>query len=84
MPSLHEAAGIVYVEAGGAGVPSIGTTNGGTATMIGPGGIVVDPLDTDQIFEAMLQARRPRDRAAPGRARTATRRCSPGARWPSA
>jgi len=55
MPSLHEAAGIVYIEAGGAGIPSIGTTNGGTATMIGPGGIVVDPLQPDQIFEAMLK-----------------------------
>ncbi|HSZ69081.1 MAG TPA: glycosyltransferase family 4 protein [Solirubrobacteraceae bacterium] len=55
MPSLHEAAGIVYVEAGGAGVPSIGTTNGGTATMIGDGGVVVDPLDAEQIFAAMLR-----------------------------
>jgi glycosyltransferase involved in cell wall biosynthesis len=55
MPSLHEAAGIVYVEAGGAGVPSIGTTNGGTATMIGPGGVVVDPLDGERIFAAMLR-----------------------------
>jgi glycosyltransferase involved in cell wall biosynthesis len=54
MPSLHEAAGIVYIEAGGAGIPSIGTTNGGTATMIGPGGIVVDPLQPDQILAAML------------------------------
>ena len=55
MPSLHEAAGIVYVEAGGAGVPSIGTTNGGTSSMIGPGGVVVDPLDPDQIFAEMLR-----------------------------
>jgi glycosyltransferase involved in cell wall biosynthesis len=55
MPSLHEAAGIVYIEAGGAGIPSIGTTNGGTATMIGPGGIVVDPLQPDQILDAMLK-----------------------------
>jgi glycosyltransferase involved in cell wall biosynthesis len=55
MPSLHEPAGIVYVEAGGAGVPSIGTTNGGAATMIGPGGTVVNPLDHEQIVAAMLQ-----------------------------
>jgi glycosyltransferase involved in cell wall biosynthesis len=54
MPSLHEPAGIVYLEAAGAGVPSIGTTNGGAATMIGPGGMVVDPLEPDQILEAML------------------------------
>lgn len=54
MPSLHEPAGIVYVEAGAAGVPSIGTSNGGSATMICDGGIIVDPLDEEQIFRAML------------------------------
>jgi glycosyltransferase involved in cell wall biosynthesis len=53
MPSLHEPAGLVYAEAGGAGVASIGTTNGGAATMIGGGGILVDPHDGDQIVAAM-------------------------------
>lgn len=53
MPSLHEPAGIVYAEAGGAGLASIGTTNGGAATMIGPGGILVDPQDGEQILTAM-------------------------------
>ncbi len=55
MPSLHEPAGIVYVEAGGAGVASIGTTNGGAATMIGPGGLVVDPHEPREILDAMLR-----------------------------
>jgi glycosyltransferase involved in cell wall biosynthesis len=55
MPSLHEPAGIVYVEAAGAGVPSIGTTDGGAPTMIGPGGVVVDPRDPDRLLEAMLE-----------------------------
>jgi glycogen synthase len=55
MPSLHEPAGIVYIEAGGAGVPSIGTTDGGAATMIGPGGVLVDPRDPDRLLEAMLE-----------------------------
>ncbi len=55
MPSLHEPAGIVYVEAGAAGVPSIGSTDGGAATMIGPGGTVVDPLDPERIYSAMLE-----------------------------
>ncbi|MGO9319782.1 MAG: glycosyltransferase family 4 protein [Solirubrobacteraceae bacterium] len=55
MPSLHEPAGIVYVEAGAAGVPSIGGSDGGAATMIGPGGLVVDPLDPDRIYTAMLE-----------------------------
>jgi glycosyltransferase involved in cell wall biosynthesis len=59
MPSLHEPAGIVYVEAGGAGVPSIGTTNGGASTMIGPGGLVVDPRSPEQIVEAMLTLAHP-------------------------
>ena len=54
MPSLHEPAGIVYLEAASAGVPSIGATNGGAATLIGAGGLVVDPLDADQIYAAML------------------------------
>jgi glycogen synthase len=55
MPSLHEPAGIVYVEAGGAGIASIGTTEGGAATMIGPGGLVVDPHQPEQIVAAMLE-----------------------------
>jgi glycosyltransferase involved in cell wall biosynthesis len=63
MPSLHEPAGIVYAEAGGAGIASIGTTDGGAATMIGDGGIVVDPRSLEQICDAMLAL------AEPGRAR---------------
>jgi glycosyltransferase involved in cell wall biosynthesis len=55
MPSLHEPAGIVYVEAGAAGVPSIGSSDGGAATMIGPGGRIVDPRDPEQIYAAMLE-----------------------------
>lgn len=54
MPSLHEPAGIVYVEAASAGVPSIGGSDGGAATMIGDGGLVVDPREGEQIYEAML------------------------------
>jgi glycosyltransferase involved in cell wall biosynthesis len=52
MPSLHEPAGIVNLEAAGAGL-GIGTTSGGASTMIGPGGILVEPHDGEQIFEAM-------------------------------
>jgi hypothetical protein len=55
MPSLHEPAGIVYVEAASAGVPAIGGTDGGAATLIGPGGITVDPRDVEQIYAAMLR-----------------------------
>jgi|HubBroStandDraft_2_1064218.scaffolds.fasta_scaffold00293_2 glycosyltransferase involved in cell wall biosynthesis len=55
MPSLHEPAGIVYIEAASAGVPSIGGTNGGAATLIGPGGLTVDPLEHEQLYAAMLR-----------------------------
>jgi glycosyltransferase involved in cell wall biosynthesis len=59
MPSLHEPSGTVYAEAGGAGIASIGTSNGGAATVIGDGGRVVDPLRLDQIGEAMLELAEP-------------------------
>jgi len=59
MPSLHEPSGTVYAEAGGAGIASIGTTNGGAATVIGPGGRLVDPLSLQQIGDAMLELAEP-------------------------
>jgi glycosyltransferase involved in cell wall biosynthesis len=53
MPSLHEPAGTVHVEAAAAGIPSIGTRNGGPATCIGDAGFVVDPASPEELFEAM-------------------------------
>lgn len=53
MPSFSEAAGVVYVEAAAAGLPSIGTTAGGAGYLIGEGGIVVDPHDEDALLAAM-------------------------------
>jgi glycosyltransferase involved in cell wall biosynthesis len=53
MPSLYEPFGIVYVEAGTAGVPSIGTTVGGATDAIGPGGLLVDPGDDGGLLNAM-------------------------------
>jgi glycosyltransferase involved in cell wall biosynthesis len=53
MPSLHEPAGTVYVEAAAAGIPAIGTRNGGSATCIGPAGYVVDPASPVELFDAM-------------------------------
>ena len=55
MPSRVEPAGIVYLEAGAAAVPSIGSTVGGCAELIGDGGTVVDPDDEQALFEAMLR-----------------------------
>jgi glycosyltransferase involved in cell wall biosynthesis len=66
MPSLHEPLGISYAEAGAAGIPSIGTANGGAREVIGPGGRVIDPLDLDQLVEAMLHYCEPAVAAAAG------------------
>jgi glycosyltransferase involved in cell wall biosynthesis len=53
MPSRFEPFGIVYAEAGLTGVPSIGTTQGGAAEVIGPGGTTVDPGDHEALVRAM-------------------------------
>ncbi|MGH2865269.1 MAG: glycosyltransferase family 4 protein [Solirubrobacteraceae bacterium] len=53
MPSLHEPAGLAYVEAGAWGIPSIATCAGGAAEFVGDGGLVVDPRDEDQLLGAM-------------------------------
>lgn len=53
MPSTHEAAGVTFIEAGAAGLPSIGTTVGGVRELIGGGGVVVDPTDRQALLDAM-------------------------------
>ncbi len=63
LPSSFEAFGIAYLDAGAAGVPSIGTTVGGAPDAIGDGGVVVAPGDGDALLEAML------DLSDPGTAR---------------
>lgn len=55
MPSTWEAFGIVYVEAGAAGIPSIGTTVGGAADAIGDGGRLVPPGNEDALLAAMRE-----------------------------
>jgi len=59
MPSLYEPAGIVYAEAQAAGLASIATTSGGSRTIVGDAGIVVDPRDDDAIAAAMLELAEP-------------------------
>lgn len=54
VPSRFEPAGIVYVEAGSYGVPSIGGDVGGAAFMIGEGGVVINPHNQEQLVEAMM------------------------------
>jgi glycosyltransferase involved in cell wall biosynthesis len=55
VPSLAEAGGSVYAEAASAGIPSIGSTNGGSGDVIASGGVVVDPFDQQAITDAMLR-----------------------------
>jgi glycosyltransferase involved in cell wall biosynthesis len=55
MPSWIEPAGIVYLEAGAAGVPSIGSTVGGGTELIGDGGTVVEPGNEQDLVDAMLR-----------------------------
>jgi glycosyltransferase involved in cell wall biosynthesis len=53
MPSHSEASAIAYVEAAVAGLPSIGTSAGGSGYLIGDGGLVVDPAADDELLAAM-------------------------------
>lgn len=53
VPSLFEPAGIVYVEAASAGVPSICSDRGGAAFLVGKGGTVVRSGDGGALTEAM-------------------------------
>jgi len=69
MPSLHEPAGIVYAEAAGGGVPSIGTTAGGAADLIRPDcGLIVEPNAPDALYEALLRMADPDTAASMGEA----------------
>ncbi len=60
MPSLHEPSAISYVEAASAGIGAIGTISGGSSTLIGDGGLVVDPHDDEGIAAAMRTFAEPR------------------------
>jgi glycosyltransferase involved in cell wall biosynthesis len=66
LPSRYEAAAIAYVEAGGTGLPCIGTTVGGARELIGGAGRLVDPADEDSLYEAMLELSDPETAARLG------------------
>lgn len=55
MVATYEPFGIAFVDAGGAGLPSIGSSVGGARDAIGPGGLVVDPGSDDALVDAMLR-----------------------------
>lgn len=79
MPSDLEPFGIVHVEAAAAGLPSIATTCGGTATSVGDGGLLVDPGDDAALLGAL---RRLSDPATARRLGAAALRRSTGFTWP--
>jgi glycosyltransferase involved in cell wall biosynthesis len=66
MPSHSEASAIAYVEAATAGLPSIGTSAGGSDYLIGEGGLVVDPADDGALLEAMRRLADPETAATMG------------------
>src|ERR1700677_1786767 len=66
MPSLYEPAGIVYAEAQAAGLASIATTSGGSRTIVGDAGLVVDPHDDEAIASAMRELADPTTAARMG------------------
>lgn len=68
MPSLYEPSAIAYVEAAAAGLPIVGTTVGGSADLIGEGGILVDPTSDDELAGAMLALADPERAQAVGAA----------------
>jgi glycosyltransferase involved in cell wall biosynthesis len=55
MPSRHEPAGLVITEANAAGIPTIGTTEGGSVEFIGDAGRTVHPDDDDALLAAMRE-----------------------------
>lgn len=55
LPSAYEPYGIVYSEAGAAGLPVIATCRGGTATPVGSGGMYVNPDDERALTAAMIE-----------------------------
>jgi glycosyltransferase involved in cell wall biosynthesis len=69
----------VFSEANAAGVPSIGSTEGGSGELIGDAGRVVHPSDVDELLAAMLEL------AVPATARELAARASRRSRlftWP--
>jgi glycosyltransferase involved in cell wall biosynthesis len=67
MPSRFEPFGMVYAEAAAAGVPSIGSTEGGATDAIGDGGLLVEPGDESALLNAMVAMCDPGKAAALGR-----------------
>jgi glycosyltransferase involved in cell wall biosynthesis len=66
MPSAWEPSASVYAEAAAAGVASIATAAGGSETIVGDGGVMVDPCDPAALLAAMSRLARPEEAEALG------------------
>lgn len=61
LPSKFDPSPISYLEAASAGLPVIATSVGGAGELLGRGAITVDPLDMNQIAEAMMRLCQPEE-----------------------
>jgi len=63
LPSVHEAYGIVYIEAQGFGLPVIGTRVGGAAEIIqhGSNGYLIEPGDSNALRDMLILLNHDRD-----------------------
>ena len=59
LPSRFDPAGIAYLEAASAGLPVIGTTEGGAGELLGSAGITVHPHDQPALQDAMRRLATP-------------------------
>jgi glycosyltransferase involved in cell wall biosynthesis len=55
LPSRHEPSAVAYAEALASGLPIVGTREGGSAEIIGDGGVVIDPESHEDLVAAMLR-----------------------------
>lgn len=68
LPSHCEPTAISYVEAATFGLPSVGTTVGGSAELIGDGGVTIDPGDEEALLAAMTRLSDPAEASRLGAA----------------
>ena len=55
LPSLYEVFGLPALEAMQYGIPVIGSNRGAVPEVIGQGGILIDPMSTEEIADAMMK-----------------------------
>ncbi|MFL4473462.1 glycosyltransferase family 4 protein [Paeniglutamicibacter sp. MACA_103] len=61
LPSRFDPSPISYLEAASAGLPVIATAVGGAGELLGEGSITVDPMEPEEILDAMIRLCRPEE-----------------------